>query len=62
MAKQAEREREREERKQKKLEKLKRLESDFKHEFHDPEYFKTRSEITDKVHEALEQGNLFDSV
>lgn len=53
VSKQADREREREERKKKKLEKLKQ---EFHHEFHDPEYFKVRSEVTDKVHEALEQG------
>jgi hypothetical protein len=54
VSKQADREKEREDRKQKKLEKLRQ---EYHHEFHDPEYFKVRSEVTDKVHEALEQGN-----
>nr|CAG4642985.1 EOG090X0OE5 [Evadne anonyx] len=53
VAKQADREKEREERKQKKMEKLK---EEFHHVFHDPEYYKTRSEVTDKVHAALEKG------
>lgn len=53
MAKQAEREKEREERKQKKMDKLK---EEFHHVFHDPEYYKTRSEVTDKVYAALEKG------
>ncbi len=53
VAKQAEREQEKEERKKKKLEKLKQ---EFRHEFHDPEYNKERAEVTDKVHEAIEQG------
>nr|CAG4651550.1 EOG090X0OE5 [Simocephalus serrulatus]SVE94674.1 EOG090X0OE5 [Simocephalus serrulatus] len=53
VSKQAEREQEREERKKKKLDKLRQ---EFHHEFHDPEYFKERSEVTDKVYEALEQG------
>nr|CAH0107330.1 unnamed protein product [Daphnia galeata] len=53
VSKQADREKEREDRKQKKLEKLRQ---EYHHEFHDPEYFKVRSEVTDKVHEALEQG------
>jgi hypothetical protein len=53
VSKQADREKEREDRKQKKLEKLRQ---EYHPEFHDPEYFKVRSEVTDKVHEALEQG------
>lgn len=53
VSKQADREREKEEKKQKKLEKLRQ---EYQHEFHDPDYFKARSEVTDKVHEALEQG------
>nr|CAG4649054.1 EOG090X0OE5 [Polyphemus pediculus] len=53
VAKQAEREKEREERKKKKLDKLK---EEFHHEFHDPQYFKARSEVTEKVHDAMEQG------
>ncbi len=53
MSKQADREKEREDRKQKKLEKLRQ---EYHPEFHDPEYFKVRSEVTDKGHEALEQG------
>ena len=53
VSKQAEREQEKEARKQKKLEKLRQ---EFHHEFEDPEYFKARSEVTDKVYEALEQG------
>ena len=53
MSKQADREREREERKKKKLDKLRQ---EYHHEFADPEYYKARSEVTDKVHEALEQG------
>lgn len=55
VSKQAEREQEREERKKKKLDKLRQ---EYRHaEFHDPEYFKVRSEVSDKVYEALEQGN-----
>ena len=53
VSKQADREKEREDRKQKKLDKLRQ---EYKHEFHDPEYFKARSEVTDKVHDALVQG------
>ena len=53
MAKQADREREREEKKKKKMDKLK---EEFHHEFHDPAYYKTRSEVADKVHAALEKG------
>nr|CAG4642264.1 EOG090X0OE5 [Eurycercus lamellatus] len=53
VSKQADREREREERKKKKLDKLR---EEYHHKFEDPEYYKARSEVTDKVHEALEQG------
>nr|SVE73995.1 EOG090X0OE5 [Daphnia atkinsoni] len=53
VSKQADREQEREDRKQKKLEKLRQ---EYHHEFHDPEYFRVRSEVLDNVHEALEQG------
>jgi len=53
VAKQADREREREEKKKKKMDKLK---EEFHHEFHDPAYYKTRSEVADKVHAALEKG------
>ena len=59
MAKQAEREKEREERKQKKMDKLK---EEFHHVFHDPEYYKTRSEVTDKVYAALEKGICMQSI
>lgn len=55
VAKKAEREREREEKKQKKLEKLRQ---EFRFEFHDPEYNKIRAEVSDKVHEAIEQGKI----
>nr|SVE76197.1 EOG090X0OE5 [Daphnia hispanica] len=53
VSKQADREKEREDRKQKKLEKLRQ---EYHHEFHDPEYFRVRSEVLDNVNEALEQG------
>ena len=53
MSKQADREKEKEERKKKKLDKLRQ---EFKCDFNDPEYNKERSEVTDKAHEALEQG------
>ncbi len=53
VSKQADREKEKEERKKKKLDKLRQ---EFKCDFNDPEYYKERSEVTDKVHEALEQG------
>nr|CAG4641420.1 EOG090X0OE5 [Eulimnadia texana] len=51
--KQAEREKEAEERKHKKLEKLK---IEYKHEFSDPEYDRARSEVTEKVHDAVVHG------
>ena len=53
VAKQAEREEEREERKKKKMDKLK---EEFHHEFKDPDYYKSRSEVTDKVHDAIIKG------
>nr|CAG4638907.1 EOG090X0OE5 [Cyclestheria hislopi] len=53
VAKQAEREKEREERKKRKLEKLKQ---EYRHEFHDPEYQRIRSEIPDKVSDAIGEG------
>ena len=33
-----------------------KLKEEFHHEFHDPAYYKTRSEVADKVHAALEKG------
>ena len=53
LAKQADRDNEREERKKKKMDRLKQ---DFHHIFNDPEYFRARSEVADRVHEAVEQG------
>ena len=55
VAKKADREREEAEKKQKKLEKLRRIaKGENKHEFHDPQYEKTREEIVDRVHDAME--------
>ena len=34
------------------------MRQEFRHEFEDPEYFKARSEVTDKAYEALEQGSI----
>lgn len=53
IAEQAEREREAAERKKKKLE---RLCAEPKHEFSDPNYDKARSELIEKVHDAVEEG------
>lgn len=54
-AKQGEREREEREKKEAKMSKLKRLaERENKHDFHDPEYDKVRSETEEKVHDAME--------
>jgi len=55
VAKEADREREAAERKEAKLDKLRRLvHEENKHEFHDPVYEKARSEVTEKVHDAME--------
>lgn len=53
IAEQAEREREAAERKKKKLE---RLQAEPKHEFSDPNYDKARSELIEKVYDAVEEG------
>ena len=54
-AKQAEREREEREKREAKMSKLKRLaERENKHDFHDPDYDKVRSETEEKVHDAME--------
>jgi hypothetical protein len=50
---QAEREREASERRRRKLE---RLREDPKHKFHDITYEKERSQLTDKISDAIEQG------
>nr|ACO12248.1 C1orf55 homolog [Lepeophtheirus salmonis] len=54
IAKQGDREREAAEKKEGKLEKLRRIANgETKHEFHDPDYEKSREETAEKVHEAF---------
>lgn len=41
---------------QKKQERLERLQAEPKHQFHDPDYEKHRSELEEKMRDAVEQG------
>lgn len=56
---QAEREREARERKRRKLE---RLREEPKHNFHDQTYEKERSQLTEKMSDAVEQGTNSDKI
>ena len=57
VSKKAEREQEEKAKKEARLEKLRRLANgENKHEFNDPEYFKQREEISDRVHDAVEEA------
>lgn len=59
IAQQAEREQEAKERKRRKLE---RLREELKHNFHDQTYEKERSELTEKISDAVEQGMSSDKI
>lgn len=59
IAQQAEREREAAERKRRKLE---RLRQEPKHNFHDKTYEEERSQLTEKVSDAVEQGTSLDEI